>query len=116
MRALSRDPCRQALSPVGLASIVDSRWRLSTPSSSVHAAPAPRWPPTSPFQTDDDLLLVAAGPPLSALPAWKGRFEEAYMDAVRASPVTAAIVEGNKRATDLLGVLKLRYFFREAAG
>jgi len=68
------------------------------------------------FQTDDDLLLVAAGPPLSDLPAWKGRFEEAYMRALRASPVTAAIVEGNRRATDLVGVLKLRFFFREAAG
>jgi menaquinone-9 beta-reductase len=68
------------------------------------------------FQTNDDLLLVAAGPPISNLPAWKGRFEEAYMDALRASPVTAAIVEGNTRATDLVGSLKLRFFFREAAG
>jgi flavin-dependent dehydrogenase len=68
------------------------------------------------FQTDDDLLLVAAGPQLTELPAWKGRFEEAYMEALRGSPVTAAIVEGNRRATDLVGVLKLRFFFREAAG
>ena len=68
------------------------------------------------FQTDDDLLLVAAGPALSDLPAWKGRFEEAYLQALRASPVTAAIIDGNKRATELVGALKLRYFFREAAG
>src|SRR5580692_10576173 len=68
------------------------------------------------FQTDSDLLLVMAGPPLSELDSWKGRFEEAYLEAVRGSPVTAAIVEGSTRATDLVGILKMRYFFREAAG
>jgi menaquinone-9 beta-reductase len=68
------------------------------------------------FQTDSDLLLLGVAPQMSDLPAWKGRFEEAYVEALRASPVIGPIVEGSARVGDLLGLLKLRYFFREAAG
>jgi flavin-dependent dehydrogenase len=68
------------------------------------------------FQTDSDLLLIGVAPLVSELPAWKGRFEEAYLEALRSSPVIGPIVEGNARQGDLVGVLKLRYFFREAAG
>jgi flavin-dependent dehydrogenase len=68
------------------------------------------------FQTDGDLLLIGAIPLVSELPAWKGRFEEAYLETLRASPLTAPLVEGNARQGDLVGALKLRYFFREAAG
>ncbi len=68
------------------------------------------------FQTDSGLLLLGVSPLVSELPAWKGRFEEAYLEALRASPVIGPIVEGSAREGDLVGALKLRYFFREAAG
>ena len=68
------------------------------------------------FQTDMDLLLLGVAPLMSELPAWKGRFEEAYLEALRTSPVIGPIVEGSAREGDLVGALKLRYFFREAAG
>jgi flavin-dependent dehydrogenase len=68
------------------------------------------------FQTDSSLLVVGVGLPVAELPTWRGRFEEAYLEQMRAWPLTAAIVEGSSREGHLLGALKLRYFFREAAG
>jgi flavin-dependent dehydrogenase len=68
------------------------------------------------FQTDGDLLIIGVGLPVAELPSWRGRFEEAYLEHLRAWPFTAAIVEGSARDGHLLGALKLRYFFREAAG
>jgi flavin-dependent dehydrogenase len=68
------------------------------------------------FQTDSDLLVVGVGLPVAELPSWRGRFEEAYLEHLRAWPLTAGIVEGSARDGHLLGALKLRYFFREAAG
>jgi flavin-dependent dehydrogenase len=53
---------------------------------------------------------------MSALPSWKGRHEEAYLEAVRSSPVTAPLVEGNQREGKLIGILSARFFFREAVG
>jgi flavin-dependent dehydrogenase len=68
------------------------------------------------FQTDGDLLLLGVTPVLSDLPRWKGRFEEAYLEALRASPVHAPLVEGNERQGNLVGLLTGRFFFRRAAG
>jgi flavin-dependent dehydrogenase len=68
------------------------------------------------FQTDSNLLVVGVGLPVAELPSWRGRFEEAYLEHLRAWPLTAAIVEGSAREGHLIGALKLRYFFREAAG
>jgi flavin-dependent dehydrogenase len=68
------------------------------------------------FQTDSDLLLIGVAPLVSELPVWKGRFEEVYLEALRSSPVIGPVVEGSVRHGDLVGVLKLRYFFRDAAG
>jgi flavin-dependent dehydrogenase len=68
------------------------------------------------FQTDSDLLIAGVGLPIAELPSWRGRFEEAYLEHMRAWPLTAAIVEDSARDGHLLGALKLRYFFREAAG
>ncbi len=68
------------------------------------------------FQTDGDLLLLGVTPLLSELPSWKGRHEEAYLEALRSSPMTAALVEGNAREGKLLGIQKARFCFREAAG
>jgi len=68
------------------------------------------------FQTDAGLLLMGVLPVMSALPAWKGRYEEAYVEGLRSSPVTAPLVEGNEREGKLVGLLSARFFFREAAG
>jgi flavin-dependent dehydrogenase len=68
------------------------------------------------FQTDSNLLCIGVTPPMDELPSWKERHEAAYLDAMRSGPVTAKLVEGNQREGKLLGLLSLRYFFREAAG
>jgi flavin-dependent dehydrogenase len=68
------------------------------------------------FQTDGDLLLIGVVPLVSELAAWKGRFEEAYLADLRSSPTFAPFIENNVRRSDLIGLIKARYFFREAAG
>jgi flavin-dependent dehydrogenase len=68
------------------------------------------------FQTDGDLLLIGVMAAASDLPRWRGRYEQAYLEALRASPVTAPHVEGNERQGNLVGMLSLRFFFRRAAG
>jgi menaquinone-9 beta-reductase len=68
------------------------------------------------FQTDSDLLLIGVTPLVEELPSWKGRHEEAFLQALRAWPLTAALVENNEREGNLVGLLKTRYFFREPAG
>ncbi len=68
------------------------------------------------FQTDSDLLCIGATPLMESLPSWKGRHDEKYLEALRACPVTAKLVDDNRREGKLLGLLSARYFFREAAG
>ncbi len=68
------------------------------------------------FQTDGDLLCIGVTPLMADLPAWKGRHEERYLEALRACPVTAKLVVDNRREGKLLGLLSARSFFREAAG
>jgi menaquinone-9 beta-reductase len=62
------------------------------------------------------LLLIGVTPLMSELPAWKGRHEEAYLEALRSSRVTAVLVEDNQREGKLLGIQKARFYFREATG
>jgi flavin-dependent dehydrogenase len=68
------------------------------------------------FQTDSNLLLLGAMPLLAELPAWKGRHEEAYLEALRASPVTSALVENSRREGKIVGFTKAHYYFREPVG
>jgi flavin-dependent dehydrogenase len=68
------------------------------------------------FQTDADLLVIGVTPLLSELPSWKGRHEEAYLEALRSSRVIAPLVEDNEWQGKLVGLLSTRYFFREATG
>ena len=68
------------------------------------------------FQTDSDLLLIGVTPPMAQLPSWKGRHEEAYLEAMRSSRVTAPLIENNERVGKLYGILSGRFFFREAVG
>jgi flavin-dependent dehydrogenase len=68
------------------------------------------------FQADAGLLVLGVAPLVSEGEAWRGNFEAAYLDALRADPVTARLALGNQREGKLLGLKKARYFFREAAG
>jgi flavin-dependent dehydrogenase len=68
------------------------------------------------FQTDSDLLCIGVTPLMTELPAWKGRHEEKYLETLRASPVTAKLVENNAREGKLLGMIAARYYFREPTG
>ena len=68
------------------------------------------------FQTDDDLLCIGVTPLMADLPSWKGRHEEKYLEALRAFPGTAPLVEDNRREGKLVGLLSARFFFREASG
>jgi flavin-dependent dehydrogenase len=68
------------------------------------------------FQTDSNLLLLGVMPLLAELPAWKGRHEEAFVEALRACPVTAALLENSQREGKVLGYTKARYYFREPSG
>jgi flavin-dependent dehydrogenase len=55
------------------------------------------------FHTDGGLLIGVAVLQ-SELPSWKGRFEEAYLETLRESPVTRPLVDGNAREGKLLGL------------
>jgi flavin-dependent dehydrogenase len=68
------------------------------------------------FQCDGDLLLLGVTPPIAELDAWRGNHEAAYVSALRATPVTAKLIENNQREGKLIGIKKARFFFREAAG
>jgi flavin-dependent dehydrogenase len=68
------------------------------------------------FQTDGDLLLLAVAPEQSQLDAFRGNFDEAYLQALRGSPTIAKLVENNAREGKLLGIKKARFFLRQAAG
>lgn len=68
------------------------------------------------FQTDSNLLLISVAPDRSELPAWKGQHESRYLEALHACPLTARLVEGNQRVADIVGILRMRYFFRDAVG
>jgi flavin-dependent dehydrogenase len=68
------------------------------------------------FQADGDLLLIGALALLTELPSWRGNYEAAYIAALQTCPVTAALIGDNERHGEIVGLLKARYFFREAAG
>src|SRR5882672_10584771 len=68
------------------------------------------------FQTDDNLLLIGTTPLLSELPSWRGNYEAAYMATLRSCPITAPLIEDNERHGEIVGLLKTRFFFRQAAG
>jgi flavin-dependent dehydrogenase len=68
------------------------------------------------FQTDSNLLLLGATPLMGELPSWRGRHEQAYREAVGASPVFAPLVADNQPHGKIVGLLAARFFFREAAG
>jgi flavin-dependent dehydrogenase len=68
------------------------------------------------FQTDDDLLCIGATPVMEDLPAWRGRHEAKYLEALRAAPALAKLVEGHRYEGKLLGLVHARYYFREPVG
>ncbi len=68
------------------------------------------------FQTAGDQVLLGVLSLLRELPKWKGRHAEAYVEFLRASPFMAPLVENNAPVGEVLGLLKARYGYREAAG
>jgi len=67
------------------------------------------------FPTNKDQLLIGIGFPVERLPEWKGRHREEFFDRVRRYPLTAPLTEGEP-LSQVIGILKMRFFFRQAAG
>ena len=67
------------------------------------------------FPTNRDLLLIGVAFAKTQLPEWKGRVLEKLMETLRANRHTAPLITGAP-ASKVLGALKLRFFFRQAAG
>jgi len=68
------------------------------------------------FQTDDDLLLLVAAPPLAEARSWGRDYRSKYMQYLLASEHTADLVEGNQPIEPGAGFLKGRFFYRRAVG
>jgi len=68
------------------------------------------------FQCDGDLLLIGTTPPIEELDAWSGDFEGRYLKSLQGCGPIEKLVAGNRREGKLVGLKKLRFFFREAAG
>jgi len=67
------------------------------------------------FPTNRDLLLIGVAFPKTELPEWKGRALEKLTETLKSNPHTAPLI-ADAPASKLLGALKLRFFFRQAAG
>ncbi|MGU7811518.1 NAD(P)/FAD-dependent oxidoreductase [Burkholderia sp. AW49-1] len=67
------------------------------------------------FPTNRDLLLIGVAFPKTELPEWKGRALEKLTETLKGNPHTAPLV-ADEPASKVLGALKLRFFFRQAAG
>ncbi|WP_175923838.1 NAD(P)/FAD-dependent oxidoreductase [Burkholderia latens] len=67
------------------------------------------------FPTNRDLLLIGVAFPKAQLPEWKGRTLEKLTETLKGNRHTAPLITGEP-ASKVLGALKLRFFFRQAAG
>ncbi|HHX4053269.1 NAD(P)/FAD-dependent oxidoreductase [Burkholderia contaminans] len=67
------------------------------------------------FPTNRDLLLIGVAFPKMQLPEWKGCALEKLMETLKDNDHTAPLIAGEP-ASKVLGALKLRFFFRQAAG
>jgi flavin-dependent dehydrogenase len=68
------------------------------------------------FRCDGDLLMLSVAPALSALDAFRGNHAAAYVESLRGGRYTGRLVEGSQPVGPVIGVKKLRFFFREAVG
>lgn len=67
------------------------------------------------FPTNRDLVLVGVAFPRTQLPQWRGQHRERLLARLRACELTAPVVEGDP-VSDVIGFVKSRFFFRQAAG
>jgi flavin-dependent dehydrogenase len=68
------------------------------------------------FQTDGDLLLLAGGPPNAEARSWGGAHRERHVEYLRASPLTAPLVENNAPVGKIIGYLQGRFYYRRPVG
>jgi flavin-dependent dehydrogenase len=68
------------------------------------------------FPTNRDQLLIGAVFPVAELPDWKSDPTAKLRAWLEANPVTAPFVANTEPLTKTIGMVKLRYFFRRAAG
>jgi flavin-dependent dehydrogenase len=68
------------------------------------------------LECDGGLLMLCTSPEMSALDGFRGNFAAAYVESLRAGRHTRALVEDNQPVGPILGIRKLRFFFRDAAG
>ncbi|KVE99512.1 NAD(P)/FAD-dependent oxidoreductase [Burkholderia vietnamiensis] len=67
------------------------------------------------FPTNRDLLLIGVAFPKTQLPQWKGRALDKLTETLKGNRHTAPLI-GGEPVSKVLGALKLRFFFRQAAG
>jgi menaquinone-9 beta-reductase len=67
------------------------------------------------FPTNTDQILVGIVFPRSRIESFRGRHEEELLRRLRAEPFTAPLASGEPLG-DVVGILKAREFFRDAAG
>jgi flavin-dependent dehydrogenase len=68
------------------------------------------------FRCDGDMLMLCASPELSVMDSFRGNHQAAYVEALRGGRYTSRLVDGNQPVGPIIGVKKLRFFFRDAAG
>lgn len=68
------------------------------------------------FQTDHGQLLIGSLPPVEEARSWRKRPLDALRESLVEDPVIAPLVEGREPDGKVRGVVKERYFFRQAAG
>lgn len=67
------------------------------------------------FPANRDLVVLGIGFPNEQLPEWRGRHRERLLERLRGHEITAPLAQGDP-VGKVMGILKPRYFFREAAG
>jgi menaquinone-9 beta-reductase len=68
------------------------------------------------FPVNRDQLILGVGFPLAELPRWKQDPTARLVEALAARPHYARIVESGLPITKTIGLVKMEFFFREAAG
>lgn len=68
------------------------------------------------FPTDDEQLLLVGAPSAEVARSWGRDYKARYIDFMRASPHTAALVENNAPLGKGIGLLKARFFYRRPIG
>jgi flavin-dependent dehydrogenase len=68
------------------------------------------------FPTDGELLLIATAPPVERAREWKIDHTTAYVADIRSNPLIASLLETDEPATEVRGVTRNRYYFRQSSG